>query len=171
MKSSCLLLMLWAGVGAVQAAETGFMLRETDLKAKPFLDAQAVTRLPERAPVEVISRQGPWMQVKYKGKQGYVRMLQVRLTLSDTALARAPAAPASSGGRVRPYGEPTVTTGVRGFDEQDLENAEPAPEQYKEMVSYAATVRQAQQFAQQGQLAPRALPYYDEDGKAIKGDE
>jgi hypothetical protein len=151
------------------AAETGFMLREAELKSKPYLDAAAVAKLPERAQVEVVSRQGPWMQVKYKSKQGYVRMLQVRLTLSDTALARAPSAPPAASARVRPYSEPTVTTGVRGFDEQDLLDAEPAPEQYKEMVSYAATAQQAQQFAQQGQLAARAIPYYDDAGKPIKG--
>jgi hypothetical protein len=96
-------------------------------------------------------------------------MLQVRLDLSDTALARAPAA-ASPGGISRPSGgAPTVTTGVRGFDEQALMNAEPAPEQFKLMVGYAATAEQAAQFAQTTPLTARTVPYYDTAGKPIKG--
>jgi hypothetical protein len=150
-------------------AETGTMLRNADLKSKPFLDAETLTKLPERAPVEVLARQGPWMQVRYQGKQGYVRMLQVRLDLSDTALARAPAT-SSSGAISRPSsGAPMVTTGVRGFDEQALMDAEPAPEQFELMVSYAATAEQAIKFAQSTPLAARTVPYYDAAGKPIKG--
>ena len=155
--------------GPALAAESGTLLRSADLKAKPFLDAESVAKLPERAAVEVMARQGPWMQVRYQGKQGYVRMLQVRLDLSDTALARAPAA--STRPIARPSGgsSPMVTTGVRGFDEQSLKDAEPAPEQFQAMVGYAATADQARQFAQGSQLAARQVPYYDASGTPIKG--
>jgi hypothetical protein len=156
--------------GPVVAAESGTLLRNADLKAKPFLDAETVAKLPERAPVEVVARQGPWMQVRYQGKQGYVRMLQVRLNLSETAVARAPAV--STRPVARPSGSsnsPMVTTGVRGFDEQSLKDAEPAPEQFQAMVGYAATADQARQFAQSSQLAARQVPYYDASGTPIKG--
>jgi hypothetical protein len=152
--------------GAHASAETGALLRAADLKAKPFLDADTVAKLPERAALEVLARQGPWMQVRYQGRQGYVRMLQVRLDASDAPVARV-ATPAPSVAAVtRPSaGTTTVTTGVRGFDEQALKDAQPAPEQYRLMTSYAATAEQAQAFAQ---LAPRAVPYYDEKGRKIK---
>ena len=154
---------------SAHGAETGTLLRNADLKSKPFLDAQTLASLPERAPVEVVSRQGPWMQVRHQGKQGYVRMLQVRLDLSDTALARASgnASPAASS-RPSP-GAPMVTTGVRGFDEQALMDAEPSPEQFKLMVSYAASAEQALKFAQTTALAAQSVPYYDAAGKPIKG--
>jgi hypothetical protein len=155
--------------GPALAAESGTLLRSADLKAKPFLDAETVAKLPERAAVEVMARQGPWMRVRYQGKHGYLRMLQVRLDLSDTAVARAPAA--STRPIARPSGgsAPMVTTGVRGFDEQSLKDAEPAPEQFQAMVGYAATANQARQFAQGSQLAVRQVPYYDASGTPIKG--
>jgi hypothetical protein len=150
------------------AAEKGTLLRNADLKAKPFLDAESVAKIPERAQVEVLARQGPWMQVRYEGKQGYVRMLQVRLDASDTAVARRPSS--ASVAVNRPVGgTTTATTGVRGFDEAGLMAAEPAPEQFKLMVSFAATPGQAQQFAQAAQLASRKVPYYDAAGKPEKG--
>lgn len=150
------------------AAEKGTLLRNADLKARPFLDAETLTKLPERAPVEVLSRQGPWMQVRYQGKQGYVRMLQVRLDVSDVAVARAPSPAGAVANRPSP-GTTTATTGVRGFDEAGLMAAEPAPEQFKLMVGYAVSAEQAQQFAKGAQLTPRQVPYYDAAGKPLQG--
>jgi hypothetical protein len=166
-------LVLWfacaCGLGGPAHAETGTMLRASDLKSKPYLDADNLAKLPEHAAVDVLVRQGPWMQVRYQGKQGYVRMLQVRLDVSDAMVAHAPT-PASSMPVTRSSSSmPMVTTGVRGFDEQGLKDAEPAPEQYKAMLGYAASAEQAQQFAEQAQLAARHVPYYDDAGKPIKG--
>jgi hypothetical protein len=149
-----------------RAAESGYTMRVTDLKAKPFLDSDTVLRLPEKSRVDIVSRQGPWMQVAYQGKQGYVRMLQVRLNLSDQAILPPAPPPAAGTARVA-NASTTVTTGVRGFDEQALKNAQPAPAQFERMVGYAVSEQQAQQFAAASQLAAQKLPYYGEDGKPI----
>jgi len=165
--ASAILFVLWATLAG--AADTGYVLKATDLKLKPFLDAETLVRLPERTAVEIVAREGPWMLVKADGKQGYVRMLQVRLAMSDMVLARAPAASRPAPTAVRPAGtSPIVTTGVRGFDEEGLKNAEPDPAAFARMVSYAATKDQAQQFAQRSPLGARALPYYGENGKPLK---
>jgi hypothetical protein len=166
-----LLLLSAACCAPALAAETGTLLRNADLKARPFLDAETVAKLPERAAVEVLARQGPWMQVRYNGRQGYVRMLQVRLSLSDTALARAPAAVSAVPAVNRPSSgsSPMVTTGVRGFDEQGLKDAEPDPEQFQQMVDYAVSAAHAHQFAQGSQLTARQVPYYDQAGAPVKG--
>jgi hypothetical protein len=162
-------LLLAAGLcGPARAVESGAMLRSADLKARPFLDAETVTRLPERALVEVIARQGPWMQVRHQGKEGYVRMLQVRLNVSDSVLARSPAASAPPVRRTSGSSTPMVTTGVRGFDEQSLKDAEPAPEQFQAMVGYAASAEQARKFAHSAQLVARQVPYYDASGVPVK---
>jgi hypothetical protein len=69
----------------------------------------------------------------------------------------------------RPGGSrPIVTTGVRGFDEQGLKDAQPDPAAFALMVSFAATKPQAQQFAQSSPLTPRSLPYYSDAGKPMK---
>jgi len=161
---------LWAAIAS--AAETGYVIRVTDLKAKPFLDADTMVKLPEKTQVEILVRQGPWMQVKTQGKTGYVRMLQVRLNVTDEAQARASSSsttPTVVSAVNRPAGtSPTVTTGVRGFDEQGLKNAEPDPVAYERMVGYAVTREQAQQFARGSPLVARPVPYYGEDGKSLK---
>jgi hypothetical protein len=156
--------------GAAASAETGTLLRVADLKARPYLDADTVAKLPERAALEVLVRQGPWMQVRYQGRQGYVRMLQVRLDASDASAARSivPGPTVAAASRPSP-GTTTVTTGVRGFDEQALKDAQPAPEQYRLMATYAASAEQAQGFARAAQLTPQAVPYYDENGRKMKG--
>jgi hypothetical protein len=156
---------------ATAAAETGYVIRTTDLKARPYLDAETTIKLPEKTPVEILLRQGPWMQVKAQGKTGYVRMLQVRMNLTESAQARAAAnpAPRTVTAANRPAGtRPTVTTGVRGFDEQGLKDAQPDPAAFERMASFAASREQAQQFAQKTPLPARSVPYYNEDGKAME---
>ncbi len=162
-------LSLWAASAA--AAETGYVIRVTDLKARPYLDAETTVKLPEKTRVEILVRQGPWMQVQAQGKTGYVRMLQVRMNLTESAHARAAASPAprTVAAVNRPAGSrPTVTTGVRGFDEQGLKDAQPDPAAFERMASFAASRDQAQQFAQSTSLAARSVAYYNEDGKPIK---
>jgi hypothetical protein len=161
-------LLLMAGAAL---AETGYTLRVTDLKAKPFLDAETLAKLPEKAEVEIVLRQGPWMQVKTKDKQlGYVRMLQLRLGSATTA--------SDGGGWVsvlgagttsqRPTTTATVTTGVRGFSEEELKAAQPNKAEFEKMKGFAATPDQAIAYAASSKLAARALPYYGEDGKPLK---
>jgi hypothetical protein len=154
---------------AAAGEQTGYLLRGADLKAKPFLDADTLAKLAERTPVEVVGQQGAWLQVKVRNQQGYVRLLQVRLNVSESALAAAPnAVPAPR--TPRPSGAgPTVTSGVRGFDEVALKGAQPNPEELKRMQSFRANPERARQFAQQGQIATRPLTYFDEAGKPMKG--
>jgi hypothetical protein len=154
------------------AAEVGYALRSIDLKAKPYLDADTLAKLQEKAEVEILSRNGPWMLVKTRNKQtGYVRLLQVRLGVTATS--------ADPGGWLPPAGVETaasrpittavVTTGVRGFSEEDLKAAKPNKAEYDKMKSFAANAGQASAFAAQAQLVARILAYYDEAGKPMPG--
>jgi hypothetical protein len=162
-----LLAALWSA--GAWAGETGYVIRATDLKAKPFLDADTLTKLPEKSQVEILARQGPWMQVKAQGKTGYVRMLQVRMNVTGEVQASSSSAPQVVSAVSRPAGaSPTVTTGVRGFDEQGLKNAEPDPEAFARAASFAVSREQAQQFARSSPLEPRKVPYYSADGKPLE---
>jgi hypothetical protein len=154
---------------AAAAEQAGYMLRSADLKAKPFLDADTLAKLPERTPVTVIKQQGAWLQVKVRNQQGFVRLLQVRLDVSPTALAVA-APVASTPSTPRPSGAaPTVTSGVRGFDEVALKGAQPNPEELKRMQGFAASAERARQFAQRAQVAARQIAYLDGAAKPMKG--
>jgi hypothetical protein len=157
---------------AAPVTETGSTLRAADLKAKPFLDADTVVKLPERAEVQILTRQGAWMQVKTKdNKTGYIRLLQVRLNASDSALAAARPPSDRSVAVASPLPGPTAataTTGVRGFSEEDLKASKPNKAEYDKMKGLAATPDQAIALATAGQLVARTVPYYGEDGKALK---
>jgi hypothetical protein len=154
------------------AAEVGYTLRAIDLKAKPYLDADTLAKLPDKAEVEILTRNGPWMLVKIKNKQsGYVRLLQVRLGASASSgdpggwLPPAGVETASS----RPTTTAAVTTGVRGFSEEDLRRAQPNKAEYEKMKGFAATPAQAAAFAGQAKLGARTIAYHTEDGKPVAG--
>ncbi|MFL6581843.1 MAG: hypothetical protein ACJ8G2_13960 [Burkholderiales bacterium] len=158
-------------IASVYAAETGYTLKATEVRDKPFLDALTLATLPEKTRVEIITRQGAWLQIKTANvSQGWIRMLSVRLGNPDQQ-------PQSSGNlltalgigsRPRPATTSTVTTGVRGFSEEDLANAKPNAEELQKLKSYAATREEAGKRAESGQLSPRALAYFDEHGKPLK---
>jgi len=166
-------LLLLCAVDAAMA-QPGYMLRNADLKAKPFLDADTVIALPEKTPVEVVKQEGAWLLVKVRNQQGYVRFLYVRYNVAPTAVATtATGVRAFEGARPSAQGPSTgtvtATTGVRGFDEAALKAAQPDPEELKRMQGFAATADAARQFAQRSQLSGRTVAYYGEDGKPIKG--
>ena len=154
---------------AAYAAEKGYTLKPTELKDKPFLDAVTVFTLPEKTQVEIITRQGAWMQIRTTDKRlGWVRMLSVRLgspeqkpqggnLLSKIAIRNRP----------RPTTTATVTTGVRGFSEEDLAQAAPNAAELAKMKGFAANAAEAQQLAAQGKLEPRQIAYFDADGKPL----
>ena len=156
---------------AAYAAESGYTLKATELKDKPFLDAVTVVTLPEKTRVEIVTRQGAWMQIRTKGnQQGWVRMLSVRLGNPDQKphgggnLLSA----IGIGNRPRTSTTATVTTGVRGFSEEDLVKAAPNAAELEKMKGFAATAANAQQLAAQGKLEPRQIAYFDADGKPLK---
>ena len=167
MKCFLLVGVLLFAATAARAAESGFTLRSTDLKARPFFDAATVVTLPEKTPVEITTRQSAWMQIRTRdGKSGWVRMLSVRLGDPNQKPGGGNILSAIGiGNRPRPQTTATVTTGVRGFSEEDLKEARPNPAEVDKMEGFAADAAQLPVFAQNGKLAVRQVPYFAEDGK------
>lgn len=158
--------LLWCG--GAEAQETGYTLRETEIKARPFLDAEAVGKLPEKAPVTIIGRQGGWSQVRVDKTEGWVRLLSIRLGNPDPKKNQTVAASSFGFGRQRTGAGPTVTTGVRGFSEEDLKAAKPNPEEVKKMETFTIPPAGAAQFAAAGGLTAQTVSYVDADGKLMK---
>lgn len=157
----CLILLC----GAARAAETAYTVRTTEVKAKPYSDAATLITLPQQSKVEVLARKAGWMQIKAGGKNGWVKMLSLKLgemqaKSGDSGLRSLfnVAAKGSSGG--------TVTTGVRGLSEEDLKNARPNPQALQTMQGYAENKSDAQKFARSGNLKAQNLDYLP----APKGD-
>ncbi|MBK8016093.1 MAG: SH3 domain-containing protein [Betaproteobacteria bacterium] len=159
--------LLTSAAAFAQAEEKGFTLRDLDVRGKPFLDSETVGKLPQQAPVTVITRQGGWIQIKADKTQGWVRLLSVRLGNPDPARNESSVASVFGAGR-RGSSTATVTTGVRGFSEEDLKQAQPNPEEAKKMEGYAAGINSAA-FAASGSLTPQNVPYFDAEGQPEGG--
>jgi hypothetical protein len=157
---------LWAS--AVLADEQGFTLRDVEVKAKPFLDAAAVGKVPARTAITVIERQGGWARIKVGATAGWVRLLTVRLGNPDPAKNDTAFLASLGVGKQRSASGPTATTGVRGFSEEDLKAARPDPEQLGRMDGFAVTAARAADFAAAGKLSAQAVPYVTTDGKSGK---
>jgi len=165
-----LALLAWL-IPSAYAAETGYTLKATEVKDKPFLDANTLTTLPEKTTVEILTRQGAWMQIKTADvKQGWIRMLSVRLGSPDQKPQGGGSLLSSLAisSRPRPASTSTVTTGVRGFSEEDLANAKPNAAEVEKMKGYAATPEEATRLAESGTLEVKPVAYFDENGKPLK---
>ena len=159
-------------ITAAYAAENGYTLKPTEVKDNPFLDANTVATLAEKTTVEIVARQGAWMKVRTTDakQQGWIRMLSVRLGNPDQKPQSGGNLLASLGigNRPRPSTTATVTTGVRGFSEEDLANAKPNAAEVEKLNSFAATQEEAIKLATSGKLAATQVAYFDEKGKPLK---
>ena len=159
-------------VPAAHAAETGYTLKPTEVKDNPFLDANTVVTLAEKTTVEIVTRQGAWMKVRTTDakQQGWIRMLSVRLGNPDQKPQSGGNLLASLGigARPRPSTNATVSTGVRGFSEEDLASAKPNAAEVEKLKSFAATPEEAAKLAASGKLAATHVAYFDENGRPLK---
>src|SRR5215467_1611804 len=127
------------------AQETGYAVRDTEVKKEPYSDAQTVGTLAEKAKVKVLDRQNGWMQIESGAQSGWVRMLSIRMDSGSSGFVSGlkslfTVARTGSSGQ-------TVTTGVRGLDKEDIKNAKPNPEELKKLAGFVASKADAEKFA------------------------
>lgn len=127
------------------AQETGYAVRETEVKKAPYSDAQTAGTLAEKAQVKVLDRQNGWMQIESGTQSGWVRMLSIRMDSGSSGFVSGlkslfSVARTGSSGR-------TVTTGVRGLDKEDIKNAKPNSDEVRKLAAFAASRSDAEKFA------------------------
>ena len=149
-------------LAGVVHADTGTLVRATELKHTPSIDAERLASLDVNTPLELIGRQGAWLQVKTRaGVLGWVKMLNVRtgsgeIKAGSTASGLRLAAASFNGGG----NSATATTGVRGLTEEELRTAQANPEAFSQMKRYASTPAEAATYAREARLqAQKSLPY------------
>jgi uncharacterized protein YgiM (DUF1202 family) len=155
-------------------AESALTTRSTELQAQAQSDAATVATLPENTKVDVLGRKGAWSQVKTStGQTGWVRMLSLKpegAAASASAPAPAAANPLGSLGNLLSSGRSsntaTVTTGVRGLSEEDIQNAQANPAELEKAQKFGADRNAAQAFAQRSKLAPAKVDYLPEPAPA-----
>jgi len=148
-------------------AQTAIVARATELQAQAQSDAATVATLAENTKVEVLRRSGAWSEVKTTtGQTGWVRMLSLRFEGSGSSGQQPSANPLSGLSNLLSSGRnsntATVTTGVRGLTEEELQNARANPAELQKMQKFATDKRTAQAFAQRAKLSPAAVDYLPE---------
>lgn len=172
-KRISLLLFATATIAVGAVSDVGQTIRSVELKEQPSADASATATLPEKTHVEILQRQGAWLQVKAASGSGWVRMLAIRGE-------GGPAGKSSGGGGLKALGSLVTTgssgtapvaTGVRGLDETDLANAQENPAELAKLQTMAADAALARSFAQQANLKVQTIAYFAApSGKGKKGE-
>jgi hypothetical protein len=149
----------WLTVPGLCWADAATLIRATELKKAPAVDADTVAQLAANTAVDAQERKGGWTRVKAQAGEGWVKMLSLRYggpgtaKQGDSGMAELinVARTGSSGTQ--------VTTGVRGLDEQQLANAQPNNAELAKMKGFAAKPETAAAFAAKGKLSAQSVGY------------
>jgi hypothetical protein len=156
MRASLILPLLLAG--GLAWAEPGALLKATELRAKPFGDAEVLAELNAKDSVDILARKGAWANVKAGDKTGWVRLLVLRTGSGQRGDAGVGALASvfktgSSGN--------TVSTGVKGLSEEKLKEAAPDAAEAKRLTQYQSSAGAARSYAKQAKLNTQPLEYLD----------
>ncbi len=146
-------------VTSAWAGDIAYTIRATDLKSKPFSDAQTLVTLQPRIKVEIVKRQSSWTQVKLGTTSGWVKMLSLQLETGTTSRRADNGLSSLFNVAATGRGGSTVTTGVRGLSEEQLKNTTANPQALEKARQYASSREDAQKFAAAGKLKAQSVGY------------
>jgi uncharacterized protein YgiM (DUF1202 family) len=149
------------------AADGGTAIKADSIKGEPFSDAQTVGKLAAGDKVEIVKKNGGWLQIKSAKGAGWVRMLSIRRGEVQKASAGSEVAGllGLASGRAG-TGQVVATTGVRGLDEEDLKSARFNEKELNLAKSFLTSKQEAQAFAAKGKLVPQQVEYLPEPAAA-----
>jgi hypothetical protein len=139
--------------------EPAVTIKPVALKETAASDSKTIASLPANTTVDLKKREGAWVQLGSGSDVGWAKLFDIRLASAQTA----PAKGGGGGGLGEVLGlasgqrSASVTTGVRGLDEDQLVKAQPNPPEFQKLVAFQVTKEQAQQFAAVGKLTPREV--------------
>lgn len=144
-------------------AAPGVALKDESLMAQPNAGAATVGKMAKGMAVEIVAKQGGWLQVQAGSGKGWVRLLSVRAG-SGSSGGGGLAGVAGVAGAVTQKSDPSrvvAVAGVRGLNEEDLKNAKYNPEEVAKLEGYTVNAQQSQAFADKSGLKAskvKALP-------------
>jgi len=142
-----------------QAQDSGVAARATEILKDPSADSAVVGRLQEAAAVKVHARQGGWMRIESANGNGWVRLLAIRTTTGSAPSTQARGGFLSFLSRPSTGGGQTVTTGVRGLDKEQIQNARPNTAELQKMAGFAASKPEAERFGASAGLSRQQIGY------------
>ena len=147
------------------AGDSGAMIKADALRAEPFSDAKKVGTLAAGDKVDILKKDGGWLNVKSAKGKGWVRMLSIRRGAAPVkSTAGASGLSSLASGRAG-TGKVVATTGIRGLNEEQLKAAKYDEEQVKLAESYATGRADAKKLADKGKLKPQKVDYIPGEAK------
>lgn len=151
--------------GNALAQNQATVVRSTELKAKPFSDAETLKALKENDKLNVLSRKASWTEVKTREVSGWVKMLSLRFEGADAKKTDVNAL-VDSGfalGKGSVTGS-TTTTAVKGLDKDSFKNLSPNMDRFQKMQSLSTNKNEAKAFANQQKLNEQEQAYLSGEG-------
>ena len=147
------------------AGDKGVAVKTDELRAEPFRDAKQVGALAAGDKVEIIKKDGGWLQIESAKGKGWVRMLSVRRGEARNTSAGSEVAGLAglASGRAG-TGKVVATTGIRGLNEEELKAAKYNETELKLADSYVTSKAAAQAFAAKGKLTAQTMGYLPDPG-------
>ena len=152
-------------------AESATVTRAARLTLNPYTDAQVIATLQGGAAVEILERRGGWYRVKtVDGRnEGWLRMASVHLGEQSAAESETSFWGSLFAWTGRSQSRTTVaTTGVRGLSEEEINAAAPDAAAVKRLDLFAASDKDARQFAAGIELQDRKVNELPKDAKESK---
>jgi len=161
-----------------KAAWQGATIADSLLRIAPSGASSSKQRLPKGTQLEVIRRQGAWLEVRVKasGSEGWVKQSSVRAVTETTAalskkksggffanLSRG-ISRLLGGAKEEPRDQGNVTVGIRGLAPEDLAATIPDPGELDKMEGFRADRDQAYRFAGEEQLTAQSVEYIESVG-------
>ena len=171
MRHLCAFLAL-AMAGSPALAAPGVALKEENMLSKPSATSAAVGKMAKGMAVDIVAKQGGWLQVKAGTSQGWVRLLSVRAGSGSTG-STGLAGVAGVSGAATQKSDPSrvvAVAGVRGLNEEDLKGAKYNGEEVARMEAYTVSASQAQAFADKSGLKAAKVKALPKPGAASGGD-
>lgn len=137
-------------------AETGSALKNDSIRFEPYADSKVVGSFTRGENLDILKKQGAWLQVKTKSTTGWVRLLSVKRGAASGSGNQLSGALAVANGRAG-TGQVVSTTGVRGLSEEELKAAKFNETEIKAMEAHTVSAAQGQQFASAGGLKKTAF--------------
>lgn len=142
------------------ATEAGSAIKVDEIKAEPFRDAKSVGTLAVGAPVQIVKRDGAWLQIS-SPKKGWVKMLSIKKGGAAASGATLTGVAALASGRAG-TGKIVSTTGIRGLNEENLKNAKFNEKEVKSAEAFTVSRVAADKFGAQSKLKARQVAYLED---------
>ena len=139
-----------AVAACLAGAAPGVLILESELRAQPFSDAPSLAMLKRDLRIDIVRRDGGWIELSAGSDRGWVRALNVRYETPSMPSTRA---------------DPGIGTDARKpipaltFDDEALRAVSPNAAALAGLAAYAASADDARKFALDAKLVPHEVPY------------